>query len=61
MKEPNALDATRLMAIGAWRGVPVMLGCIDCAHWVWKNYLPGWSRKYNFHVVEATVILEATS
>ncbi|GAA0163147.1 hypothetical protein LIER_19089 [Lithospermum erythrorhizon] len=37
LRRPNKNDITRLLAKAEQRGVPGMLGSIDCMHWVWKN------------------------
>ena len=39
LREPNAQDTEKLLAIGEARGFPGMLGSIDCMHWQWKNCL----------------------
>ena len=39
MRRPNAQDTARLLAIGASRGFPDMLGSIDCMHWCSENGL----------------------
>jgi hypothetical protein len=39
-------NEARLLAIGASRGFPSMLGFIDCMQWSWKNYLAAWHRMY---------------
>ncbi|CAN6295279.1 unnamed protein product, partial [Urochloa humidicola] len=36
LRAPNEDDTTRLMQMGAAKGFPGMLGCIDCMHWEWK-------------------------
>ncbi|GAA0167180.1 hypothetical protein LIER_22170 [Lithospermum erythrorhizon] len=37
LRRPNDNDITRLLAKAEQRGVPGMLGSIDCMHWEWKN------------------------
>ena len=59
MRLPNEEDTARLLAIGANRGFPGMLGSIDCMHWSWKNYPTAWHGMYRGHKKEPTIILEA--
>ena len=37
LRSPNTDYTARLMAIGASRGFPGVLGCLDYMHWRWKN------------------------
>ncbi|XP_020200492.1 uncharacterized protein [Aegilops tauschii subsp. strangulata] len=37
LREPNAQDTEKLLAIEEARGFPGMLRSIDCMHWQWKN------------------------
>ena len=46
MRRPNAHDTTRLLAIGASKGFPSILGSIDCMHWSWKNCPTAWHVMY---------------
>nr|XP_020160052.1 uncharacterized protein LOC109745348 [Aegilops tauschii subsp. strangulata] len=41
LREQNAQDTEKLLAIGEARGFPGMLGSIDCMHCQWKNYPKG--------------------
>ena len=59
MRLPNEEDTARLLAIGANRGFPGMLGSIDCMHWSWKNWPTAWHGMYRGHKKESTIILEA--
>jgi len=59
MRRPNAQDTARLLAIGASRGFPGMLGSIDCMHWSCKNYPTPWHGMCRGYKKEPTIILEA--
>jgi hypothetical protein len=61
LREPNAQDTEKLLAIGEARGFPGMLGSIDCMHWQWKNCPKGLRGMYQGHTKEATIILEAVA
>jgi len=59
MRLPNEQDTARLLAIGASKGFPGMLGSIDCMHWSWKNCPTAWHGMSRGHKKEPTIILEA--
>ena len=61
MRRPNAHDTTRLLAIGASRGFPGMLGSIDCMHWSCKNCPTAWHGMCRGYKKEPTIILEAVA
>ena len=61
LREPNAQDTEKLLAIGEARGFPGMLGSIDCMHWQWKNCPKGLRGVYQDHTREATIIIEAVA
>ncbi|XP_020168116.1 uncharacterized protein [Aegilops tauschii subsp. strangulata] len=61
LREPNAQDTERLLAIGETRGFSGMLGSIDCMHWQWKKYPKGLREMYQGHTKEATIILEVVA
>lgn len=37
LREPTALDLSRILARNAERGMPGCMGSIDCSHWQWRN------------------------
>jgi hypothetical protein len=37
LRKPTKEDTERLLAVAETRGFLVMLGSVDCMHWVWKN------------------------
>ncbi|XP_076901602.1 uncharacterized protein LOC143556054 [Bidens hawaiensis] len=59
LRSPNTNDITRLLAAAEQRGLPGMLGSIDCMHWKWKNCPVAWKGMYSVHIREPTIILEA--
>ena len=61
LREPNAADMTRLLAINEARGFTGMFGCIDCMHWEWRNCPFAWQGQYKGHVGACTVVLEAVA
>ena len=61
MRLPNEQDTARLLAIGESRGLPGMLGSIDCMHWTWKNCPVSWHGMYRGHKKKPTIILEAVA
>jgi len=61
LRAPNEEDTARLMQMGAARGFPGMLGCIDCMHWQWKNCPTAWHGQFTGHCHDPTIILEAVA
>ncbi|XP_040254375.1 uncharacterized protein [Aegilops tauschii subsp. strangulata] len=61
LREPNAEDIARLLAMNAIRGFPGMLGSIGCMHWEWKNCPSSWQGQYRGHVKACTIILEVVA
>ena len=47
--------------MGADRGFPGMLGCIDCMHWRWKNCPEAWHGQFTGHCHDPTIILDAVA
>nr|GEW70232.1 hypothetical protein [Tanacetum cinerariifolium] len=61
LRRPNENDLTRLLYLGEQRGLPGMIGIIDCMHWEWKNYPTGWAGQYARRSGKPTIILEAVA
>ncbi|XP_050257552.1 uncharacterized protein LOC126702767 [Quercus robur] len=61
LRKPNNEDIARLLAHGECRGMPGMLGSIDCIHWKWKNCPSVWKCQYCGHIREPIIILEAVA
>ncbi|XP_073368052.1 uncharacterized protein [Aegilops tauschii subsp. strangulata] len=61
LRESNAQDTEKWLAIGEAKGFLGMLGSIDCMHWQWKNCPKGLRGMYQGHAKEATIILEAVA
>jgi hypothetical protein len=61
LREPTVEDTARLLSINEARGLPGMIGSIDCMHWEWKNCPFAWQGRYSRHVDGCTVILEAVA
>jgi hypothetical protein len=61
LRHPNETDTARLLAMGAKKGFPGMLGSIDCMHWAWKNCPYDKQGQYKGHVDKPTIILEAVA
>jgi len=61
LRAPNEEDTARLMQMGAARGFPGMLGCIDCMHWQWKNCPTAWHGQFTGHCHDPTIILEVVA
>ncbi|XP_049990004.1 putative nuclease HARBI1, partial [Alexandromys fortis] len=61
LRTPTPADVERLLAKGAQRGFPGMLGSIDCMHWIWKNCPTAEHGQHMGHHKKATVILEAVA
>ena len=61
LRSPNNINIARFLQTGEQRGLPGMLGSIDCMHWKWKNCPTAWQGMYTGHCHEPTIILEAVT
>jgi hypothetical protein len=61
LRAPTEEDVKKLLQVGEERGLPGMLGSLDCVHWSWKNCPTAWQGQYTGKEKEPTVILEAVA
>ncbi|XP_013632874.1 PREDICTED: uncharacterized protein LOC106338446, partial [Brassica oleracea var. oleracea] len=47
LRRPTPADLQRLLDIGEFRGIPGMIGSIDCMHWEWKHCPTAWKGHLN--------------
>ncbi|XP_010693423.2 uncharacterized protein LOC104906381 [Beta vulgaris subsp. vulgaris] len=59
LRRPNETDLTRLLYAGEERGIPGMMGSIDCMHWRWKNCPLQFKGLYSGRAGKPTLILKA--
>ncbi|XP_074346891.1 uncharacterized protein LOC141685701 [Apium graveolens] len=48
LRRPNVEDILRLLQMGEARGIPGMIGSIDCMHWEWKNCPVSWKGQFTW-------------
>jgi hypothetical protein len=58
MRKPNECDLCRLLAKSEQRGLPRMIGSIDCMHWGWEKCPTVCHEMYRGHYKMPTLILE---
>lgn len=61
LRSPNTHDIERLLRIGKDRGLPGMLGSLDCMHRKWKNCPTSWAEQYSGRNGHPTIILEVVA
>lgn len=62
MRKPTPEDVQRLLAKAEERGMPGMLGSIDCMHWQWRNCPVGHAGQFTRgDIKHPTIILEAVA
>ena len=58
LREPNAQDTARLMAVAEARGFPGMLGSFNYMHWKWKNCPYAWQGCIKEDILEHAVVVD---
>jgi hypothetical protein len=61
LRAPTQGDVTRILAFNERRGMPGLLGSLDCTHWRWKNCPTAWHGHYRGKEGAPTVVLEAVA
>ncbi|XP_028111001.1 receptor-like protein 9a [Camellia sinensis] len=61
LRSPNSNDIASLFKKGEKRGLPGMLGSLDCIHCSWKNCPTAWAGQYSGRGGSPTIILEAVA
>ena len=58
-RQPSRDDLKRILQVAEKRGMPGMLGSIDCMHWAWKNCPSSLAGQHKGKEAKPTVVLEA--
>jgi len=61
LRAPTEADVARILVFNERRGLPGLLGSLDCTHWRWKNCPTAWHGHYRGKDSAPTVILEAVA
>lgn len=61
LRKPTEADLEKLLAVAEQRGMPGMLGSLDCMHWEWKNCPTAWHGQYCGKEKAPTLVLEAVA
>ncbi|ETP33363.1 hypothetical protein F442_18106 [Phytophthora nicotianae P10297] len=59
LRAPTADDVRKILRFNESRGMPGLLGSLDCTHWRWKNCPTAWHGHYRGKEGAPTVVLEA--
>ncbi|KAL6275750.1 hypothetical protein ACE6H2_019351 [Prunus campanulata] len=61
LRRPTPRDLQWLLQKAKIRGLPRMIGSIDCMHWQWKNCPTAWQGDYGNRKGQKSIILEAVA